>query len=369
MNSLNIIPIEEWGLGLGPSLTIAGPCSAESPVQVADTLSLLAEQPVDVFRAGIWKPRTRPNSFEGVGSVGLTWLKEAGKKHGKPVCVEVANVKHVYEALRSGIDILWVGARTTTNPFAVQEIADALVGVDVPVIVKNPVNPDLELWIGAVERLHRAGITKLAALHRGFSAYGKSEYRNRPHWEIPIELRRRMPNLPILCDPSHICGRRDIIADVSQKALDLNFDGLVIESHINPDVALSDAKQQLTPAALGEVLAGLIHRQENTEDPIFLNKLELFREEIDRLDTQLVELLGKRMGVVREIGRYKKTNNVAILQAARWNEIIEKRLLQGMPLGLGEDFLVTVLQSVHKESIRNQARVMNEVPLVNENEN
>ncbi len=355
----DLLSIEAWGLGLHSPLTIAGPCSAESAAQVSQTLDLLAEQSVDVFRAGIWKPRTRPNSFEGVGTVGLKWLKDAGLKHGKPVCVEVANVKHVHEALAHGIDILWVGARTTTNPFAVQEIADALEGIDIPVIVKNPVNPDLELWIGAIERLYRAGITKLAAIHRGFSTYDKSKYRNRPHWEIPIELRRRLPELPLLCDPSHICGRRDLIPGVAQEALDLNFDGLMIESHVNPDVALSDAKQQLTPAALSQVLASLVYRQPDTEDPIFHNKLERFRGEIDKLDREWIDILSKRMEIVREIGHYKKANNVAILQAARWNEIIETRLAQGIPLDLGENFLLTLLQSIHSESIRNQAHVMN----------
>jgi chorismate mutase len=357
---MEIIPMQEWGLGLKEQITISGPCSAESPAQVEQTLNELSTYAVDVFRAGIWKPRTRPNSFEGVGSVGLKWLKEAARTHGKPCTVEVANVKHVYEALRSGIDILWIGARTTTNPFAVQEIADALEGVDIPVFVKNPVNPDLGLWIGALERLYRAGIHKLGAIHRGFSSYDKTKYRNRPHWEIPIELKRTHPGLPLICDPSHICGNRELLAPVSQKALDLNFDGLMIESHCNPDKALSDAKQQVTPQRLNEILSSLKHRDPESKSPLFLSKLEGLRDSIDDLDTELIRVLGKRMELVRRIGEYKKANNVTILQAARWNEIMQDRLGQGKPLGLDEEFMATILQAIHKESIRNQARVMNE---------
>lgn len=358
--SLTLKPIQEWGLNIqGTRILISGPCSAETAEQVAQTLDSLAASPVDVYRAGIWKPRTRPNSFEGVGSVGLKWLKDAAKKQNKPVTVEVANVKHVYEALKAGIDMLWIGARTTTNPFAVQEIADALKGVDIPVLVKNPINPDLSLWIGALERINQAGIIKLGAIHRGFSSYTPTKYRNHPRWEIPIELRRLYPALPIICDPSHICGTRELIADVSQKALDLGFDGLMIESHINPDVALSDAKQQLTPVAFDEVISHMVKRKPQGDDPTFIDMLENLRHSIDDLDHEMVNILGKRMDLVRQIGEYKKQNNVAILQAARWNEVVQERIAQAMPMGMSEDFMLTVLQAIHKESIRSQAQVMN----------
>ena len=357
---MEIQPIESWGLGLSTPLVISGPCSAESPEQVMETAKGVAEHGIGILRAGIWKPRTRPNSFEGVGTIGLKWLKAAGKETGLPVCTEVANVKHVYEALRAGIDIMWVGARTTANPFAVQEIADALEGVDVPVMVKNPVSPDLKLWIGAMERLHRAGITKMAAIHRGFSIYGHSKYRNQPHWEIPIELKRAYPELQVICDPSHICGRRDILMAVSQKAYDLNFDGLMIEAHPNPDKALSDAKQQVTPARLGEMLGELVRRDPKVHDTEELSRLESFREIIDDMDYKLIDTLAERMKVVREIGKYKKEKNLTIFQADRWNEIIQDRLGHGSPQGLSEDLLTEILQLVHKESIRHQTQVMNE---------
>ncbi|MEO0470523.1 MAG: bifunctional 3-deoxy-7-phosphoheptulonate synthase/chorismate mutase type II [Bacteroidota bacterium] len=361
MDSSKLIPTEEWGLGLGKEVNISGPCSAETPEQVMASVKGVAKHNIHIIRAGIWKPRTRPNSFEGVGTVGLKWLKDAGKAVGLPVCTEVANVKHVYEALRNGIDILWIGARTTVNPFAVQEIADALEGVDIPVMVKNPVNPDLELWIGAMERLQRVGINKIAAIHRGFSTYGKSKYRNTPQWEIPIELRRRHPEIPIICDPSHICGNRHLLASVSQKALDLSFDGLMLESHITPDKALSDAKQQVTPERLGELLGELVHRTPTKNDPQYINQMEILRETIDELDSQLVEMLGERMKVARKIGEFKKLNNITILQRARWDEIIADRLKQAESRGLSEDIMKEILQMIHKESIRHQTAVMNEL--------
>ena len=361
MERMELIPMEEWGLGIGKTMNISGPCSAETPEQVMETAKGVSEHDIQVLRAGIWKPRTRPNSFEGVGSVGLKWLKEAGEATGKPVCTEVANVKHVYEALRTGIDILWVGARTTTNPFAVQEIADALEGVDIPVMVKNPVNPDLELWIGAMERLYKVGIRKIAAIHRGFSTYGPSKYRNDPHWEIPIELERRIPDMPIICDPSHICGRRDLLQSVAQKAFDLDFDGLMIESHPNPDKALSDAKQQVTPQRLGEILTSLVKRATETDNPQFLNQLEMLRTQIDEIDQQLINTLADRMKIARQIGEYKKQNNITIYQNARWNEIISERLAQSNPLGISDDIMVEILQMIHKESIRQQTQVMNAV--------
>lgn len=359
MKPLTIVPIREWGLGLEDQITISGPCSAESPEQVMETAQGVAKHDVHILRAGIWKPRTRPNSFEGVGTVGLKWLKEAGKATGLPVCCEVANVKHVYEALRNGIDILWLGARTTTNPFAVQEIADALEGVDIPVMIKNPVNPDLSLWMGAFERIQRAGITKLAAVHRGFSTYEPSKYRNKPHWEIPIELRRTHPELPLICDPSHICGTREFLQPVAQKALDLNFDGLMIEAHITPDKALSDAKQQVTPERLGQMLDQLVHRHVEIDNPQLVDKLELLREEIDDLDHQLINILGRRMQIADQIGRYKKENNITILQSSRWSEIIADRISYAERKDLSRDIMTEILQMVHKESIRHQTRVMN----------
>lgn len=359
MENMQLIPMKDWGLGLKDTMNISGPCSAETAGQVMETAKGVANFEVDVLRAGIWKPRTRPNSFEGVGSVGLKWLKDAGVATKKPVCTEVANVKHVYEALRTGIDILWVGARTTTNPFAVQEIADALEGVNIPVMVKNPVNPDLELWIGAMERLYKSGINKIAAIHRGFSTYGPSRFRNEPQWEIPIELRRRMPELPIICDPSHISGKRELLQEVSQKALDLNFNGLMIESHPNPDKALSDARQQVTPDKLGEILQSLVHRNSDTLDPQSAGKLEVFRSRIDEIDEQMIRILGDRMGIVRKIGQFKKDNNITILQSARWNDIIQERLAVSEPLGISNDIMIEILQMIHKESIRQQTSVMN----------
>lgn len=360
MERLDIVPFSEWGMGLGEVVNISGPCSAETPEQVMETIQGVAQHDIHVLRAGIWKPRTRPNSFEGVGSVGLKWLKEAGKAVGKPVCTEVANVKHVYEALRCGIDILWIGARTTTNPFAVQEIADALDGVDIPVMVKNPVNPDLALWIGAMERLQKSGINKMAAIHRGFSVYGKSKYRNQPQWEIPIELKRKQPDLPVICDPSHICGRRDLLFSVSQKALDLNFNGLMLESHITPEKALSDSKQQVTPQRLGEILADLVHREPGTTDEQFQHNLETLRLEIDEMDRKMIDILEDRMKIVQQIGQYKLDNNITILQSSRWNEILGDRLSYSNPKGLSEDIMTEILQMIHKESIRHQTAVMNQ---------
>ena len=350
---------EDWGFDIKGPLFIAGPCSVETPEQVMETAKGLKGLGLDVLRGGIWKPRTRPNSFEGVGSVGLPWLKDAGRAIGVPVTTEVANAKHVYEALRAQIDILWIGARTTVNPFAVQEIADALRGIDIPVMVKNPINPDLPLWMGAIERLYKAGITRIGAIHRGFSAYGERKYRNRPQWEIPIELKGRMPNLSIVVDPSHITGKRDLIEPMSQKALDLNFDGLMIESHCQPDKALSDAQQQVTPARLTEIKKNLTLRETSTENEGFHTKLEQLRANIDSLDTQLIELLGKRMEVADQIGACKKENNIAILQPTRWEHISSNRRDAGADVGLGEDFVKGLYDCIHKESIRHQQEVMN----------
>ncbi len=363
---LDITPLNEGSeLGLKKPLLISGPCSAESEEQVMETARRLAKQGnIHLLRAGIWKPRTRPNCFEGIGSIGLKWLKQAGKEVGLPVTVEVANVKHVYEALRMGIDILWIGARTTVNPFAVQEIADALRGVDIPVFVKNPVNPDLPLWIGALERLNQAGIKRLGAIHRGFSTHGESKYRNNPHWEIPIELMRRHPELAMVCDPSHICGRRDLLQAVAQKAMDLNFDGLMLESHINPSKALSDAKQQVTPERYGEIINSLVMRRTATNDEVAQGSLEDLRATIDGIDREVIEVLAKRMLIASEIGQFKKANGITILQPKRWDAIIRERCNLGKIEGLTEEFMTDLYNAIHKESIRHQTAVMNNTTAV-----
>jgi len=355
---LQITPVSAWGFAFSAPIVIAGPCSVETQEQVMETALALKDARFDILRGGIWKPRTRPNSFEGIGSQGLKWLKDAGNAIGKPVATEVANVKHVYEALRMNIDILWIGARTTVNPFAVQEICDALQGVDIPVIVKNPINPDLELWIGAFERLNRAGITKLAALHRGFSTHEKSKYRNIPRWNIPIELKRRFPELPVICDPSHICGTREYLREIAQTALDIGFDGLHLESHINPDKALSDAKQQITPYAFAEMMELLQKRESLDENPEAENQLELLRGRIDHLDHYLLEMLSERMDVVREIADYKREKNLAIVQPSRWTEILEDRVESGTRKQLTEKFIKELFHAIHKESIVHQTEVM-----------
>ena len=338
---------------------IAGPCSAETEEQVLGTARLLAAQGIKIFRAGIWKPRTRPDAFEGIGSRGLPWLKRVREETGMLVTTEVANMKHVYEALKYGIDILWLGARTTANPFAVQEIADTLQGADIPVMIKNPINPDIDLWIGAFERLNRAGIKKMAAIHRGFSTFEKSGFRNQPQWQIPIELKRRIPDLPIITDPSHICGNREGLLEISQEAMDLNFDGLIIESHIRPDDALSDKQQQVTPGDLKKLLKKLIIRTAEVDNGLLLTIGEL-RVEIDKLDDQIIDIFEKRMLVADEIGRYKKENNIAILQTKRWDAILNKRLEMGEQCGLSNDFITKIFSAIHQESINHQNRIMNE---------
>ncbi len=343
----------------GP-IVVSGPCSAETEEQVLSTSELLAKTgKVDVIRAGIWKPRTRPGSFEGVGTVGLEWMQKVRKKTGLPIAIEVANFNHVFNALKYQVDILWIGARTTVNPFAVQEIADALKGVDATVFVKNPINPDLELWVGAFERLNTAGITKLAAVHRGFASYGKSKFRNEPQWQIPIELKRRFPELPIICDPSHICGNRECLQQISQRALDLDFDGLMIESHIDPDEAWSDKNQQITPSRLVELINDLVFRHPDPEDPDVTHNIESLRNEINSIDDELLQMLSNRMKVAEKIGAFKKKNGITILQTDRWNDIIEKTLAVGKTLGLSEIFLERFLKSVHQESINHQNDVMN----------
>jgi chorismate mutase len=355
---LKLEPFALCGECLTRPIILAGPCSAETEEQVMATAKELASNGIRIFRAGIWKPRTRPNAFEGVGSEGLKWLRRVKAETGMLTTTEVANVKHVYDALKYGVDILWIGARTTANPFAVQDIADALKGVDIPVMVKNPVNPDVELWIGALERLNNSGINKLVAIHRGFSIYDKTLYRNDPQWQIPIEIRRRIPDLLMITDPSHICGNRHMLFDVSQKAMDLNFDGLIIETHINPDKALSDAQQQITPAELKTLLSRIILRHEDVDQESMFNLAEL-REQIDKLDDKLLQIFEKRMKVVEEIGKHKKVNNITILQSQRWDDILRYRVNLGTKKGLSEEFILKVFQAIHQESINKQNLVMN----------
>ncbi|MDD4516639.1 bifunctional 3-deoxy-7-phosphoheptulonate synthase/chorismate mutase type II [Massilibacteroides sp.] len=344
--------------GIDPKrpIVIAGPCSAESEEQVLETARGLAAKGVKLFRAGIWKPRTKPGGFEGVGLPGLQWLKKVKEETGMYVSTEVATKAHVEAALEAGIDLLWIGARTTVNPFAVQEIADALKGIDIPVLIKNPVNPDLELWIGAIERIYGAGIRRIGVIHRGFSSYDKKMYRNLPLWHIPIELRRRMPQLPIFCDPSHIGGKRELIAPLCQQAMDLSFDGLIVESHCNPDCALSDASQQITPDVLDYVLNLLVIRNETQTT----ENLSQLRNQIDSIDEQLLELLAKRMRVSREIGIYKKEHNMPILQSPRYSEILEKRSSMGQSMELSTEFVKEILKEIHEESVRQQMIIMNQ---------
>lgn len=338
------------GVDLERPVIIAGPCSAESREQVLQTAEALAAKGIKIFRAGIWKPRTKPGGFEGIGAVGLPWLKEVKQKTGMLVSTEVATPAHVFEAVKAGIDLLWVGARTATNPFAMQELADSLRGVDVPVLVKNPVNPDLELWIGALERLANAGITNVGVIHRGFSSYDKKIYRNAPLWHIPIEMKRRFPNLTIICDPSHIGGTRELVAPISQQAMDLNLDGLMIESHCSPDNALSDAKQQITPDVLDYTLKMLVLREngQTTEN------ISILRGQIDEIDEQLLTLLAKRMRISREIGTFKKEHNMPVLQSGRYNEILEKREKMGAAMDLNGEFVNAIMKSIHEESVRIQ---------------
>ncbi|HEX5150193.1 MAG TPA: chorismate mutase [Parafilimonas sp.] len=342
-------------------LIISGPCSAETEDQVVETAVRLHKTgKVDMLRAGIWKPRTRPGSFEGIGTKGLPWMQKARQITGLPVTVEVATGKQVEDALHFDIDVLWIGARTTVNPFSVQEVADALRGVDVPVLIKNPINPDLELWIGAVERIAKAGIKQLGLIHRGFSSYGNTEYRNAPMWHLAIEMKRRNPGLMMINDPSHICGRRDILQDAAQKAIDLDYDGLIIESHIDPDHAWSDAKQQVTPERLGEMLGNIRWRKEDIPSEEYHAHMEKLRQQINHLDDELMQILGQRMKVADEIGKYKKANNITILQTNRWNEILERAFIKGEKLGLTKEFITKYFDAIHMESISHQNKVMND---------
>ena len=351
----DIKPIKFCGVDSKRPVVIAGPCSAETEEQVMETAKDLAKNGVRIFRAGIWKPRTKPGGFEGVGSVGLTWLQEVKKETGMLVATEVANKQHVEEALNAGVDVLWIGARTSANPFAMQEIADSLVGADVPVLVKNPVNPDLELWIGAMQRIYNAGIRQIGAIHRGFSAYGKHLYRNMPQWHIPIELRRRMPELTLICDPSHIGGKRELVAPLSQQAMDMGFDGLIVESHCDPDSAWSDKSQQVTPEVLNFILNMLVVRDttQTTES------LTLLRQQIDQIDNDLLEALSKRMRISREIGQYKKEHSMPVVQTGRYDDILNSRAAAAGELGMNGDFMKTVYQAIHEESVRQQIEVLN----------
>ena len=339
-------------------LVIAGPCSAETESQVLGIAHELKNSDVSIFRAGIWKPRTRPGNFEGVGSIGLKWLQKVKKETGLLVTTEVANANHVKIALDHDIDVLWIGARSTVSPFIVQEIADALKNTDKIVLLKNPVNPDLSLWYGGIERLYTANIKKLGVIHRGFSTYSRTKFRNNPEWQIPIELQNKFPDLPLICDPSHICGRRDIIKQTSQKALDLNFDGLMIETHNDPDNAWSDAAQQITPKTLINLMKDLVIRKESLEERSFINELENLRIKIDNADSQILDILGNRMKVSEEIGKIKKKQNVAILQSARWNDILEKMISDGKEKGLSEDFILKIFKAIHQESINHQEKIL-----------
>lgn len=341
-------------------IIISGPCSAESPEQVLETAKRLKTLgKVNILRAGIWKPRTRPNSFEGVGSIGLKWLIDAANEVEIPAITEVANAQHVEQALTAGFKKLWIGARTTVNPFAVQEIADSLKGTEVEMLVKNPINPDLNLWIGAIERFQNSGLENVHAIHRGFSSFKSEKYRNEPMWEIPIGLRTEFPKIKLICDPSHICGRRDILEEVSQKAIDLAFDGLMIESHIAPDEAWSDAKQQITPTELGSLLSNLIIRDIESSDKSFSETLDTLRQKINGIDEELVHLIAKRMGIAEEIGAYKKEHNITILQPERWEEIKKLQFTAAEKSNLSYKFILKYLEAIHQESIRHQTSIMN----------
>ncbi len=362
-SNLNITPIENWLPLSEKPILVSGPCSAETKEQLLTTAKELVETgKIHLFRAGIWKPRTRPNSFEGVGEKGLRWLQSVKEETGLLVTTEVANAKHVELCLKYGIDVLWLGARTSVNPFSVQEIADALRGINIPVMIKNPISPDLQLWIGALERINKAGITKIAAIHRGFSSMERTPFRNVPMWEIPIELKTIFPSLPIICDPSHIAGSRKLIPMISQKAIDLDMNGLMIESHVHPKSALSDSDQQLTPKQLFSIVDELIIRDSNISNKKFKDEIEQLRNAIDDIDEEVIQNLSLRMDIAERIGEFKKKNKITILQANRWDEIVNQRLKSGLALSLSEDFIRGFLKLIHSESIRKQSEVMNRKP-------
>ncbi|RIJ49259.1 3-deoxy-7-phosphoheptulonate synthase [Maribellus luteus] len=358
---LDINPIKAWLPHIDNPLLIAGPCSLESEKQALDTAGLLAkDKRVFVYRGGVWKPRTRPGSFEGVGSIGLSWLQKVKEETGLPVGTEVANAQHTEEALKAGLDVIWIGARSTASPFVVQEIADVLKGSSAVVMIKNPVNPDVQLWMGAIERVHQAGIRNIVAIHRGFTPFRETKYRNYPNWKTVIELRRTMPNLPIICDPSHIAGKREYLFEISQKAFDMGMEGLMLESHIDPSCAMSDAAQQVTPADLGKILDKLVIRYESADNPDFENRLDMLRNRIDAIDSELLEMLSSRVEIVKEIGAYKRDNNVTALQINRWTQLMENRVNLGKKLDLDETFVKILFQLIHEDSVRMQTEIMDE---------
>lgn len=357
--NFEINPIKEWLPHINNPLLISGPCSLETEQQALETAKLLAKDPrVFVYRGGVWKPRTRPGSFEGVGSIGLKWLQMVKKETGLPVGTEVANAQHTEEALNAGLDVIWIGARSTASPFVVQEIADVVKGSNAVVMVKNPVNPDVQLWMGAIERIYQAGIKNIVAIHRGFTPFRDSVYRNYPNWKTVIELRRLMPNLPIICDPSHIAGKRELLFEIAQKAFDMGMEGLMIESHIDPSCALSDAAQQVTPADLSKLLDRLVIRHQTANNPDFENRLDMLRSRIDAIDSELLEMLSSRVAIVKEIGRYKKENNVTALQINRWSQLMDNRVNIGKKLELNETFVKILFQLIHEDSVRMQTEIM-----------
>lgn len=356
---MKIESLESWGIGINKPAIFAGPCSAETEEQLLETTKRIQAIGVNVIRAGIWKPRTRPNNFEGVGEDALRWIQNVKKETGVKFAIEVATPKHVYEALKHNVDILWVGARSTTNPFTVQEIAEALRGADVPVLVKNPINPDLALWLGAIERISNVGVTKIGAIHRGFSSFKQTKYRNLPMWQIPLELKRQLNTIPLICDPSHICGNRDNIFEVAQNAMDLDYDGLIIESHRDPENAWSDASQQITPEILGTMLKNLKFRTPTSKDKDFITILSELREQIDHVDKELFDIISQRMEIVEKMGLYKKKNNVTVFQKSRWQEISDSRNKWAEELGLNPEFMWDLFKLIHDASIRRQEHIMN----------
>lgn len=362
---MKIVDIKDWGLGLSEHLLIAGPCSAESPEQIEAIAKGLKGSRVELFRAGVWKPRTRPGSFEGIGEDALGWLEIARETLNVPVTVEVANTEHVEQALKAGVEVLWIGARTTVNPFSVQEICEALRGTDIPVMVKNPINPDLQLWLGAFERLNKVGIKKLAGIHRGFSDPYEKRYRNKPEWSLPIHLKRLLPGISVICDPSHICGTREIIASVSQRAINFGLDGLMIETHHDPDNAWSDAKQQITPDTLKIIYENLNFRESIEAHPEAISELDKFRQKVDLVDTQIIELMADRFQVIKQIGEYKKGHNLAVFQPSRWQDVMESRIQSGINKGMTEKFMKSMLFAIHEESVKIQEAQLKEAKTSN----
>jgi chorismate mutase len=359
VTNLKVMPISHWLPTIDNPLLISGPCSLESEEQALATARELAkDKRVFVYRGGVWKPRTRPGMFEGVGSIGLEWLKLVKQETGLLTGTEVANAQHVEECLKAGVDVMWIGARSTASPFVVQEIADVLKGTDQIIMVKNPVNPDVQLWVGALERLNQAGLKNLVAIHRGFTPFSDTKYRNYPNWKTVIELKRILPNLPIICDPSHIAGKREYLFEISQKAFDIGMDGLMLESHIDPSCALSDKDQQVTPADLAKILDKLVIRYASSDDPLFDNKLENLRGRIDTIDHEIMEVLAQRMSIVRQIGQYKKENKVTALQINRWSQIMEDREKLAIKLSLDENFIKALFQLIHEDSVRTQSDIM-----------